>query len=119
MVKINQAICWLLLMDGLSVFDHFVGLALKGLIFLVLHIMFDLYLYFFVMFRFTFTFDGKFICCKLFLEINKLLTYLYYATSLIILYYRGLTRVYVSLCFLKECILTAYFCFLLLKCPFF
>ena len=32
-----------------------------------------LYFYFFVNFIFTFTFDGKFICCKLFSEINHLL----------------------------------------------
>ena len=31
MVKHTQAIRWLLSMSGLSVFDHFVGLALKGL----------------------------------------------------------------------------------------
>ena len=33
-----------------------------------------LYFYFFVNFIFTFTFDGKFICCKFFSE-NKLFTY--------------------------------------------
>ena len=31
MVKHAQTIRWLLLMNCLSVFDHFVGLALKGL----------------------------------------------------------------------------------------
>ena len=31
MVKHPQAICWLLLTNCLSVFDHSVGLALKGL----------------------------------------------------------------------------------------
>ena len=65
-------------MDCLSVFDFFVGLALKGLIFLLSYIMPDLYLYFFVMFIFTYTFDVKFNCCKLFFrnKITYLLTYL-------------------------------------------
>ena len=31
MVKRTQTICWLLLTNFLSVFDHFVGLALKSL----------------------------------------------------------------------------------------
>ena len=63
----------------LSVFDCFVGLALNGIIFLLLYIMFDLYLYFFINFIFTFTLDRKFICCKLFSEINYLLSLLTYA----------------------------------------
>ena len=71
MVEHNQTICWLLLMDCLSVFDHFVALAHKGLIFLLLYVMLDLHLYFFVMFIFTFSFDGKFIYCKHFFRKNK------------------------------------------------
>ena len=63
----------------LSVFDCFVGLALNGIIFLLLYIMFDLYLYFFLNFIFAFTLDIKFICCKLFSEINYLLSLLTYA----------------------------------------
>ena len=31
-VKHTKTICWLLLTNCLSVFDHFVGLALKGLL---------------------------------------------------------------------------------------
>ena len=54
----------------LSVIDRFVGLVLKGLIFLLLHIILGLYLYFLVKFIFTFTFHGKFIWFKLFSEIN-------------------------------------------------
>ena len=43
----------------------------------LLYIMFDSVFYFSVNFIFTFTFDGKSICCKLFSEI-KLLTYFNY-----------------------------------------
>ena len=79
-VEHNQTICWLLLMDCLSVFDRFVGLALKGLIFFLSYIMLDLYLYFFVMFIFTYTFDVKFNSYKLFFR-NKIGDYLLSSSS--------------------------------------
>ena len=83
MVEHNQTICWLLLMDCLSVFDRFVGLAHKGLIFLLLYIMLDLYLYFFVMFIFTFTLMENLFIVRFFSEINKLLTYSAMGTQLL------------------------------------
>ena len=67
-------------MDCLSEFDRFVGLALKGLIFFLSYIMLDLYLYFFVMFIFTYTFDVKFNSYKLFFR-NKIGDYLLSSSS--------------------------------------
>ena len=54
------------------------------------------------MFVFTFTFDRKFICCKFFLEINKLLTYFtdyVRSTSLATSYHKIITNLrFVVIC---------------------